>query len=211
MVCLMMQPSQNGLGVQWQRSFGGHQQNTEVRLLQSWYHFSLTWPLNFIQRWICLQALQSWGLRYCRCYRGMLPRGTFEVWWPRHMVAYIFQVEGASSWNYDPANCAQDNWGHDSSRIWMGHFCCSRPRCLLPRRAMGNQGFSAGSRVAGARPICVVGAGSLCRYPTFCPLSVFCPEFDHLLSTFCPYFVLILSLSCLWLHYVHKIPASVHP
>ena len=33
-----------------------------------------------------------------------------------------------------------------------------------------------------------VGAGWQCRYPTFCPLFVPCPEFVHFLSSPCPYY-----------------------
>ena len=55
------------------------------------------------------------------------------------------------------------------------------------------------------------GAGCQCGDPTFCPLSVFCPLFDHLLSTYCPQFALVLSLSSLCLLFIHQIPTFVYP
>ena len=56
-----------------------------------------------------------------------------------------------------------------------------------------------------------MGAGCQCGDPTFCPLSVFCPLFDHLLSTYCPQFALVLSLSSLCLLFIHQIPTFVYP
>ena len=58
------------------------------------------------------------------------------------------------------------------------------------------------------------GAGIQCRYPTFCPLFVFCPHFALHLSIFCPIPVLFLSLDqllthiCLWLS--QSSPVLVH-